>query len=192
MRLAQIAKEHVPKAVLALLCILIVHIVATLIPAYLSTNTAFMRLSAGLPVNQFVVLPPARPSVQVLPYQQPNTRYAICKFDARQGSIALKAELPATGWTLSVYTKDGTSFYDAPGRADGTTKVDVLLRPPGGLFMGIRPIARVQTNKNNEIVLPANQGIIVIRAPLGGIAYAQQTERAISGASCQLRPFSSS
>lgn len=167
----------------------VVHILATLLPAYVSGNTAFARLSDGLPINEFVVLPPARPGTQVIPYQLPDARYAICRFDARGGPVSLTATLPAEGWTLSIYTSDGTSFYDAPGRADGSTKLNLMLVPPGGYFLGVPEDTQAAASEHSEIASPATSGLVVIRAPLGGAAYAHETERVAKMARCAAKPF---
>lgn len=162
----------------------VVHIIATLIPAYVGATSAYVRLSDGLPVNEFVVLPPARPGTQVIPYQLPDTRYAICRFDARRGPVLLGAALPAEGWTLSLYTSDGTSFYEAPGRADGRTRINLMLIPPDGYFVGVNEDTHAASGNHSQVSLPKSTGIAVIRAPLGGVAYAHETERLIRTALC--------
>ncbi|MFM1815374.1 MAG: hypothetical protein RLZ98_2069 [Pseudomonadota bacterium] len=166
----------------------IVHIVATLVPVYFSANKAYGRLTEGVPANAFIVLPSARPGVQVVPYQVPGARMAICRFDASSGPVAVSAELPTAGWTLSMYSADGSSFYEAPGRSEGTTLISLLLVPPGGHFLGVSGSADLANH--SEVATPESSGLVVIRAPLGGFAYAQDTERAIRVAKCTARPFS--
>lgn len=173
-----------------LLCTGIVHIVATFVPAYFSTNGAYARLSEGLPHNSFVVLPAARPGAQVIPYQIPETLYAICKFDTRRGPVGLNVILAGAGWTLSIYTRDGVSVYDAPGRSQLATPVNLLLVPPGGYFLGVSDAVSDTGTGFTQVQLPDPQGIVVLRAPLGGIAYAHDTERIIRQSKCASKPFS--
>jgi uncharacterized membrane protein len=169
----------------------VVHIIATLIPAYYSTNSAYYRLSEGLPANTFLVLPAARPGAQVIPFQQPDTRYAVCRYDTASGPVVLDAVLPAAGWTLSIHSADGSSLYEAPGRAEGATTVSLLLKPPGGYFLGLSVGDQDTPDDHSKVELPHTTGLIVIRGPLGGMAYAHHTEKIISSAVCALRPFGS-
>ena len=170
--------------------IAVIHIVATFIPAYFSSNVAYGRLSDGLPANSFVVLPAARPGVQVIPYQLPDTRYAICKFDVRKGVVSVEAVLPGLGWTLSIYDGDGSSFYDAPGRGDGEVAIKLLLVPKQGYFFDASAPGSAALAGLSEVRTPNERGIVVIRAPLGGLVYAVAANQALSKAMCKLHPYS--
>lgn len=181
--------EHWPYLVAALLAAGVVHICATFIMPHLTRDDAYARLSRSMPANTFVILPPARPNTQVLPFQAPDIRYAICRFDTGSGPIVVGASLPDLGWTLSLYTSDGESFYALP--AEGGRRVDVrlLVLPPGDNFLGFVPEIRADDRGVTQLQSPSRAGLAVLRAPLNGRIFGAEIERELTRASCRAQPY---
>ena len=167
----------------------IVHIGTTFLMPHLAGGDAYARLSRSLPANTFVILPPAQPGAQVLPFQAPDVRYAICRFDTAAGPVVLNASLPDVGWTLSLYASGGESFYALPASGAKTVEVRLLVLPPGDNFLGYVPEARADDRGLTQLHAPSPGGLAVLRAPLKGRVFAAQIERGLMRANCRQQPY---
>ena len=167
----------------------IVHICTVLAMPQFYRNDAVSRLQRTLPLNAFVILPPARPGAQVLPYQLPDARYAICRFDLADGPLAVRATLSEPGWTLSGYTPGGEGFYSMPATETRRISVSLLVMPAGERFLGPASDARSLNADTSQVTAPGRTGLIVIQAPLKGRTYAAEIEQALSQATCRKLSF---
>lgn len=168
----------------------ILHICVTLVAPYLSTASAYGRLAAVLPLNVMKVLPPIGADNQPLPFMSPDSRYAMCSFDTRAGPVFLKARLPDAGWSIALYAESGANLYVAVGSPEARSDLKVLLVPSDDRFMGLTPEAGGIANPTlGAQQIAARRGVIVIRAPDRGFAYAAEIERELSTASCAARPY---
>ena len=172
----------------ALVLAAIVHICTTLVMPNFYRTDAYARLARNLPVDQFVILPQAQPKAQVLPFQTPDMRYAICSFDVGRGPIAIHAVLPEPGWTVALYTPTGESFYAFPG-SDRRTTLNLVVLPPGDLFLGSMTEAKNHDPDLSHVTSPSRRGLAVIRAPLKGRTFVDQTERELAQAACRQQKF---
>ena len=174
---------------LAAIAAAIVHICATFAIPHLVSTSAYERLTPRLPSNVLVQLPPPAPNAQLLPYQAPDMLYAVCRFDASQAPVVVRASLPEPGWTFALYSPAGDNFYVAPGQEQRRTEIHALLVPQGDSWMGNRSAASASDRSLTEIQTPSPKGLLVIRAPIKGQAYRGEIEAELSRASCSaLRP----
>lgn len=173
-----------PVLAAALIAAAIVHIVTVFALPMFYRADAYSRLSRSLPAHSFVILPAARPKAQVLPYQLPDTRYAVCRFDLRGGPMLVKASLAEQGWTLSAYTAAGESFYAIPANEQRRLGVSLLFVPSGERFIGSMSNIRGVQADTTQVQSPTQTGLIVIQAPLKGRAYAVALEAELAKANC--------
>ena len=168
----------------ALVLAAIVHICTTFLVPQLYRADAYSRLARSLPGNAFVILPQAQPKEQVLPFQLPDARYAVCRFDLTPGPLSIQAVLPEPGWSLSLYSPAGEGFYAYPANERRST-LNLILLPAGDRFLGHVNDARHQDAEQSQISSPATRGLAVIRAPLKGRTFVAQTERDLAQAKCR-------
>jgi uncharacterized membrane protein len=163
----------------------IVHICATFFAALSATGEAYRQLVEKLPVNTMTVLPLQAPGRQILPFLPPDALYAMCRYDLSGGPLAVSATVPAAGWALSVHTPEGSNFYVLPGQRQRRTEVSFLLVPsePDTL-----PIPRRASATESQIASPTLEGLVVLRAPLRGLAWTDETEGTLRRASCKPAP----
>jgi uncharacterized membrane protein len=174
---------------LAAMAAAIVHICVTFAAPHFVGTGAYERLVPRLPFNSLVLLPPASANAQLLPYQDPDMHYAICRFDASQAPVVVKASLPESGWTLALYSPDGHNFYVAPGQDQRRIDIHAVLVPQGDRGIGTWTAASLGDRALTEIQTPSPHGLLVIRAPIKGQAYRAQIEAELRRASCAaLRP----
>lgn len=173
----------------ALMAAGIVHICTVFAMPRIFRSDAVAQLQRMLPLNAFVILPAAKPGAQVLPYQLPDTRYALCRFDLRDGPLVVRAILPEPGWTLSAYSAGGESFYAMPAPEQRRISVNLLVLPGGERFLGPMHDARSLDHDVSQVTSPERTGLIVIQAPLKGRTYMPETEQALSQATCRKLSF---
>jgi uncharacterized membrane protein len=160
----------------------IIHISVTFAAPVLGSGNAFQKLREALPLNKMVLLPPGSPARQALPYLPPDALYAMCRYELTGGSVSVTAAIMDTGWVLSLHTPRGENFYVMPQQLLRRSEVSFLVVPTG-----IADQARTQkaaTPGDTQVLSPSVEGLIVIRAPLKGIAWQAETEAALARSSC--------
>jgi uncharacterized membrane protein len=186
--LAQLRRIDVRLIIAAMFAIAVLHIATVFTAPSLAISSAWDRLAPALKANTMVVFPPVTPDAQPLPYLAPDSRIAMCLFDTRQSPVALTASLPAPGWTLTLYDKNGLAIYTAAGRPDRPTAVSLLLVPDDDRFMGLTPEAQGQRSpRQNQLRVQALRGLAVLRAPDAGYAYRALNEAELSAATCGMQ-----
>jgi uncharacterized membrane protein len=158
----------------------IVHICATFVAPFVTAGHAYLTLAEKLPVNRMVVLPLQAPGRQILPYLPPDMLYAVCRYDLSGGAVAVKASVLDAGWALSLHTPHGSNFYVLPGLPQRRTDVSFIVVPTGDG----QPIPRRESAADIQIASPTSEGLIVLRAPLRGLAWAAETEAVLRHATC--------
>jgi uncharacterized membrane protein len=168
----------------ALLTAGIVHIVATLGVPALSAGNAIEKLRQALPVNRMVILAPPSPGREPLPFLIPDALYAVCRYDLAGQPLQVTAALIHVGWSLSLHTAQGDNFYAMP--AQPTRRDPVALTViAGGDKSEFSPTPRRIGASDTTITAPASEGLIIVRAPLKGLAWRREAEAALGRASCQ-------
>jgi uncharacterized membrane protein len=169
-------------ALAALLLGGIVHIFATFAASIYSAGDAYRALVDQLPPNRMTVLPRQAPGRQIIPELSPDMLYAMCRFDLHQGAVAVRATVLGPGWALSVHTPHGSNFYVLPGQPARNTDVSFLLVPRAP--EAVLAIPRRESASDTQIASPTLEGVIVLRAPIRGLAWTAETEAVLQRASC--------
>jgi uncharacterized membrane protein len=160
----------------------IVHICATFAAPLLSSGHAFQQLRETLPLHSMVVLPPQATGRQSLPYLAPDTVYAMCRYDLSGGPVAVTAVVADAGWALSLHAPRGANFYVLPGQPLRRTEVSLLVVPGGP---DATPPPRRESPTETHITSPEVEGLIVVRAPLRGLAWSAETEATVRQETCK-------
>ena len=169
----------------ALVAAAIIHILVTLSSAQIAEATSYKVLSQGLPVNQVAFGKPVTTKSQPLPFYNPDALYSYCRYDASTTRIRVSAKLPDVGWSLSLHTPKGENFYFVPGNARRPTDIDLVLEPPGNVFAH----GNIEVSNSNksipQIKLPEVRGLVILRAPIKGLAYRRQIDEQRAAFKCQ-------
>lgn len=161
----------------------IVHICATFAAPVLGSGHAYQQLSATLPLNKMVVLPPPPSGRQVLPYLQPDMLYAMCRYELTGGPVSVTAAVSGPGWVLSLHTPQGDNFYVLPGQQLRRREVSFLLVPSGTAADGAH-MHREGSPTDTQVASPSREGLIVMRAPIIGLAWLGETDAILRRSSC--------
>jgi uncharacterized membrane protein len=162
----------------------IVHILATFVASLVTGGHAYGLLIDQLPANRMLVLPQQSPGKQVLPELPPDMLYAMCRYDLQEGVLAVRATVVGPGWSLSVHTPKGSNFYVLTGQPDRSTDVSFLLVP--STPDAVHSIPRRESPADTQIASPSLEGVVVLRAPLRGLAWTAEIEAILQRASCAL------
>ncbi len=169
----------------ALVAAAIIHILVTLSSAQIAEATSYKVLSQGLTVNQVIFGKPITAQSQPLPFYNPDALYSYCRYDASTTRIRVSAKLPDAGWSLSLHTPKGENFYFVPGNTRRATDIDLVLEPPGNVFAH----GNIEVSNSNksipQIKLPEVRGLVILRAPIKGLAYRRQTDEQRAAFKCR-------
>lgn len=163
----------------------IVHILITLSSAQFAEATSYKVLSENLPVNRVAFGKPVTAAAQPLPFFGPDALYSFCRYDASTTRIRVSAKLPDVGWSLSLHTPRGENFYFVPGNGRRSTDIDLILVPPGNVFSH----GNIEVNQSDKTIprinLPHVRGLVILRAPVKGLAYRRQIDEQRGAFRCQ-------
>ena len=162
----------------------IVHIGATLAVPLVGPGQAFARLRDGLPQNRMVVLPPPVPGKQALPFLTPDSVYALCRYDVSVDSLRVSVAMADVGWTLSLHTPQGDNFYVMPVQAQRRGEVSLTVVPGIDRLGEFVAAPRRITAQEASIASPTWEGLVMVRAPLRGLAWRGETEALLRRATC--------
>lgn len=164
----------------------ILHILATLAAPHLVPSSGYGRLAGDLPENKMQILAAASPDEQPLPFFSPDARYAVCRFDTRDGAVDLTAVLPEPGWVLGLFSPDGDNFFTSVGAANRRPDISLRLVPGEETWHAGGQIGATMGD-SATLTLPANEGIAIIRAPDRGEAYRARMMAELKRATCSYR-----
>src|SRR5688572_15789499 len=133
---ARVTTVNVPLAAAALFASGILHILATLATPHLTPSSGYDRLARALPLNVMNLLPPVAPGKQPTAFMAPDARYAVCRFDTKDGAVLLTAALPEPGWVLSLYSPAGDAFFTSVTSPVRRSDVSILLVPGDETWRG--------------------------------------------------------
>ena len=162
----------------------VLHILATLAVPFFGASTAFAKLRDALPANRMVILAPPAPGKQALPFLTPDALYAMCRFDVSVDSLAVTAAVVHAGWTLSMHTPQGDNFYVMPAQQLRRADVSLTVVPAASLLSEFSTTPRRVSATNSQIPSPSSEGLVIVRAPLKGLAWRAEAEALLRRASC--------
>ncbi|MCC7253954.1 hypothetical protein [Hyphomicrobium sp.] len=185
---ARVLSINIPLAAAALFAAAILHILATLATPHLIPTSGYGRLAGDLPENTMQVLPVVAPDAQPLPFLSPDARYAVCRFDTRDGAVSISAALPDPGWVLALFSPAGDNFFTSVASPERRPEVSLLLVPGDDTWrLGTGSGPGVAVTGEATLTIPANEGIVVIRAPDRGEAYRPRALAELKRATCRYR-----
>jgi len=162
----------------------IIHILATMAVPIASSGHAFARMRDSLPLNRMVVLAPPAPGKQPLPFLAPDALYAMCRYDISVDLLLVTAPMARAGWTLSLHTPQGDNYYVMPAQETRRGTVSLTLVPSTERLGEFAATPRRVSAQETQVASPSWEGLVVVRAPIKGLAWRAETEAALSRASC--------
>jgi uncharacterized membrane protein len=113
----------------------------------------------------------------------PDALYAFCRYDITFDSLRVVTALAEPGWTLSLHTSHGDNFYVMPAQT-GRADVSFVIVPGGADRLPEAPASRRISGGDTQVASPELEGVVMVRAPLKGLAWRSETEAALARTSC--------
>ena len=143
----------------------IIHIVSILAMPKLAPEDAFARIARTSPLHQLTILAGKPAAMKALPFEDPATAIAVCRFDLRQGPVRLRGKLPGDGLTLmSFRNRFGTSFYAMNDRGTSRGSLDVVIVTADQLEAIRANDPEDDIPSELRLVSPTLQGLALLRA----------------------------
>lgn len=161
----------------------ITHIAIVFSAPFIAERGAFQRLRGVLPVNRVQLMPVQVPANQALPFILPDALHAFCRFDLSVDSLRVSTVLAEPGWTLSLHSAEGDNFYVMPGQAT-SSEVTFVVVPSADRGLELGPAPRRLGGVDIHVPSPTLEGLVMVRAPLKGLAYRAETEALLARTTC--------
>ncbi len=166
----------------------IIHIAVIMSLPYLTTHDAWARLKPITPVNTMVPIP-IKNGIAPLPLMTTDMRYAICRYDVSKGTLVIQADLLDDYWSIAIYTRNAQNFYVINGKDVRRSQVELLLSTT---FKSAGPATEKAQDRGADdgairVKAIDSQGLVVVRAPLLGAAFARRAEQGLKRALCSLQ-----
>jgi uncharacterized membrane protein len=108
----------------------VVHLATIIILPRTATQDAFARLITDVPVNTVAALPQPRPEKAAMPFMDPASAAAICRYDLSQGPLKLTVPVSLAYTSVSFYTRYDVAYYAINDRAAGRRVIELDLMTP--------------------------------------------------------------
>jgi uncharacterized membrane protein len=112
----------------------------------------------------------------------PDALYGVCRYDISRDALRVTATLAHAGWSLSLHTSGGENFYAMPAQPLHREAVSLTLVPGGDKLEFVQQ--RRPSGPEANVPAPTPEGLVIVRAPLKGLAWRQEAEAVLRRASC--------
>ncbi|MEA2839247.1 MAG: hypothetical protein QOF41_577 [Methylobacteriaceae bacterium] len=151
----------------AIICVAgIVHIVSVLAMPAVAPQDALTRLATVAPPGDGVVLlPPASPGREIMPYEDPSVALGFCRFDLSKGLYRVRTNIDGERFiALSFHTRSGRVFYATTDRSALRGKIDIAI-------VNVAQQEALEANDPEDepvpelrLLAPATTGFVLLRA----------------------------
>lgn len=144
----------------------IVHIVSVLAMPAVAPQDTVTRLAAVAPAGDGVVLlPPASPGREIMPYEDPSVALGFCRFDLAKGLYRVRANIDGEHFiALSFHTRSGRVFYATTDRSALRGKIDVAIVNAAQLEALESSDPEDEPAPELRLVSPGPTGFVLVRA----------------------------
>lgn len=168
----------------SLLCAGAIHIVTVFGVPYVASQDAWARLSAVAEDNEMALLPVAA-SETPLPFMAPDIAYAFCRFDLSSKNVTIETPLGDASWSIAVSSRYGENFYFISGAEAKRRELRLLLVPRSRLAQEVSTELSEEGEEQIIVIAPATSGLVVVRAPIRGPSFVEETLGQLKNAKCK-------
>jgi len=167
----------------------LVHIVSILSMPMLAPQDAFAKLSGVTPLNRLAILDNGPPGQEVLPYEDPATVIAVCRFDLAEAPLRLRGNFDGEGLVLmSFRNRLGTAFYAMTDRGTSRGRLDVVIATRAQLEAIEAQDSEDEVPSDLRLNAPSREGIVMLHALALEPGQRADAEARLKAISCQPEP----
>ncbi len=143
----------------------LVHIISILAMPLLAPQDAFGRLAEATPLGRLVILDNGPPGKELLPFEDPATIIAVCRFDLAQGALRLRSNFDGEGLVLmSFRNRFGTAFYAMTDRGTSRGRLDVVVATRAQLDAIEAQDSEDEVPSDLRLLAQLPEGFVMLRA----------------------------
>lgn len=164
----------------------LVHIVSILAMPHLAPRDAFARLAAITPLNTLVILDDGPQGRGLLPYEDPATAIAVCRYDLSKGALRLKSTFDGEGLVLmSFRNRLGAAFYAMTDRGTSRGRLDVVIATRAQLDAIEAQDQEDEVPSDLRLLSPSLEGFAMLRALAPEPGQMPDAQARLKAISCQ-------
>lgn len=147
-------KKWIKPILLTIILAVVFHLILIAIFPNVMMHVVLKVLMKGRQVNVVYHRLPEEAGKDKVPMTSPNLLKSSCVFDVSEKPLRIKAVVPDTYWSLSLYAMNTDNFYVINDEV-ASKRVDIVLVGPGGTY---------EKSGDEEVVkAPSERGYIIIR-----------------------------
>ena len=164
----------------------IVHISSIFLLPSVAARDSFVRLTAVTASPGFTLLPSPTPGDESLPFADPGTILAACRYDLAASPWRIRVDIDSEAMTsLSFYGRKGTVFHTLTDRAALRGRLDVMLGTAAQVDAAEAADTEDVPVKEVRLVSPSQSGTVVIRAMASSRARERALRQRLEAAECR-------
>jgi len=114
--------------------------------------------------------------------------HALCVYNLSEGPLAVSATVPATYWSMAIYSASGETFYSLNDRQADVDQVDLMIRQKSAPLLGDDQDLVLPEGDGFTVRAPDPKGVVVMRALAGEPAEYERASRILARSSCRSAP----
>jgi uncharacterized membrane protein len=115
--------------------------------------------------------------------------HALCVYDLSEGPLAVSATVPATYWSMAIYSAGGETFYSLNDRQADVGQVDLMIRQSSAPLLGEDEDVALPEGNVFTVRAPDPKGVVVMRALASEPAEYERAFRILARSSCRPTPM---
>ncbi|MDQ6436862.1 DUF1254 domain-containing protein [Mesorhizobium sp. LHD-90] len=159
----------------------IVHIIVLLLVPEFADRNAWTRLAAIAPLNR--TTPLEGDALDLIASPDPAFQVAACRFDLASGTLHVAAAGKVPFWSASVYDRGGRALFSLNDRSGTGEALDFVVLTPEQMI-GIRHDLPEEFAKSVFVEIPADEGMLLVRAFAPDASWKPLVSRFIAGMRC--------
>ena len=164
----------------------IVHVSSILLLPRVAGQDSYVRLSGATDAPGFKVLPGPAPADASLPFTDPGTTLAACRFDLGSSPWRIRVDIDNEALTsLSFRARNGTVFHTLTDRAALRGRLDVLLGTAAQVDAAEANDTDETPVREVRLVSPTPVGVVFVRAMASSVAGSGALRRRLEAAECR-------
>ncbi len=160
----------------------IVHLAVVLFAPVFDVGRKMAAFETAAPLNSLFKIDNADQGNSLLVEPSPDIVYAFCRFDLSSGPLLIEAAIPATYWSVSVYSDIGENIYTLNDAQTGGNRLRLVI-------VAANPAADEDAQPHPEqntlkYTSPARSGLIIFRGFVPDRSMRDVVKSTVSAAKC--------
>ncbi len=177
--------DWLPVTLGALVVAGLAHLISIFALPYLSTASAWSRLSNAIQTNRFVILNRGPAGETLLPYEDPRTFVGACVYDLGAGPVRVQADFTGDGLVVvSFHNKQGATFYGLNDRGGLRGKLDALIVTGAQLEAIEASTPDDQPVQELRLLSPTNSGYVIARSVILNTSDVDNARQRLASLTC--------